>query len=164
METQLKNQLIHFIDGRVCLLGIGNRYHHDDAFGPYLAEALESRPDYDVIDAGIIPEDYIEMTAHKHPETILMVDATDFGGEPGEVRLLYPENVNYSGASTHAGSLRMLAEFLQARTHARVGLLAVQPADVSDGKGLSPPVSKTLDDLLDVLPDICDHKIDVLHH
>ena len=93
-----------------------------------------------------------------------MVDATDFGGEPGEVRLLYPENVNYSGASTHAGSLRMLAEFLQARTHARIGLLAVQPADVSDGKGLSPPVSKTLDDLLDVLPDICDHKIDVLHH
>ena len=58
----------------------------------------------------------------------------------------------------------MLAEFLQARTHARIGLLAVQPADVSNGKGLSPPVSKTLDDLLDVLPDICDHKIDVLHH
>ena len=164
METQLKNQLIHFIDGRVCLLGIGNRYHHDDAVGPYLVEALQSRPDYDVIDAGIIPEDYIEMTAHKHPETILMVDATDFGGEPGEVRLLYPENVNYSGASTHAGSLRMLAEFLQARTHARIGLLAVQPADVSGGKGLSPPVSKTLNDLLDVLPDICDHKIDVLHH
>ena len=164
MDTQLKNQLIHFIEGRVCLLGIGNRYHHDDAVGPYLAEALESRPDYDVIDAGTIPEDYIEMTAHKHPETILMVDATDFGGEPGEVRLLYPEYVNYSGVSTHAGSLRMLAEFLQARTHARVGLLAVQPADVSDGKGLSPPVSKTLDDLLDVLPDICDHKIDVLHH
>jgi len=164
MDTQLRDQLIHFIDGRVCLLGIGNRYNHDDALGPYLAEALESRPDYDVIDAGIIPEDYIEMTAHKHPETILMVDATDFGGEPGEVRLLYPEHVNYSGASTHAVSLRMLAEFLQARTHARIGLLAVQPADVSDGKGLSPPVSKTLDDLLDVLPDICDHKIDVLHH
>ncbi len=164
METQLKDQLIHFIEGRVCLLGIGNRYHHDDAVGPYLVEALQSRPDYDVIDAGIIPEDYIEMTANKHPETILMVDATDFGGEPGEVRLLYPEHVSYSGASTHAGALRMLAEFLQARTHARIGLLAVQPADVSDGKGLSPPVSKTLDDLLDVLPDICDHKIDVLHH
>ena len=164
MDTQLKNQLIHFIEGRVCLLGIGNRYHHDDALGPYLAEAIESRPDYDVIDAGVMPEDYIEMTAQKHPETILMVDATDFGGEPGEVRLLYPEYVSHSGVSTHAGSLRMLAEFLQARTNARIGLLAVQPADISDGKGLSPPVSKTLNDLLDVLPDICDHKIDVLHH
>ena len=164
MESQLKRQLTHFIDGRVCLLGIGNRYHHDDAVGPYLAEAIESRPDYDVIDAGIIPEDYIEITARKHPDTILMVDATDFGGEPGEVRLLYPEQVSYSGASTHAGSLRMLSEFLQARTYARIGLLAVQPADVSDGKGLSPSVTKTLDDLLDTLPDICSHKIPVLHH
>ena len=164
MDKQLKGQLAHFIEGRVCLLGIGNRYHHDDAIGPYLAEALESRPDYDVIDAGIIPEDYIETTAQKHPDTILMVDATDFGGEPGEVRLLYPENVAYSGASTHAGSLRMLAEYMHARTHARVALLAVQPADVSDGKGLSPPVSKTLGDLLDVLPDICAHKTSVLHH
>ena len=49
---------------------------------------------------------------------------------------------------------------MQARTHARIALLAVQPADTSDGKGLSPPVSKTLDDLLDVLPDICDHTIE----
>lgn len=164
MDTQLKSQLTRFIHGRVCLLGIGNRHHHDDAVGPYLAEAIENRPDYDVIDAGVIPEDYIETTAQKHPDTILMVDATDFGGEPGEVRLLYPEHVSQSGVSTHAGSLRMLAEFLQARTHARVALLAVQPADISDGQGLSAPVANTLDDLLDSLPDICGHKISVLHH
>ena len=164
MDKQLKDQLAHFIDGRVCLLGIGNRYHHDDAVGPYLAEALESCPDYDVIDAGIIPEDYIETTAHKHPDTILMVDATDFGGEPGEVRLLYPENVAHSGVSTQAGSLRMLSEYLQASTHARIGLLAIQPADTSDGKGLSQSVSKTLDDLLESLPEICGRTIPVLKH
>jgi hydrogenase 3 maturation protease len=164
MDKQLKDQLAHFIDGRVCLLGIGNRYHHDDAIGPYLAEALESRPDYDVIDAGIIPEDYIEITAQKHPDTILMVDATNFGGEPGEVRLLYPENVAYSGVSKQAGSLRMLSEYLRARTHARIGLLAIQPADTSDGKGLSQPVAKTFDDLLESLPEICAHTISVLKH
>lgn len=164
MDKQLQDQLARFINGRVCLLGIGNRHHHDDAIGSYLAEALEHRPDYDVIDAGMIPEDYVETTAHKHPDTILMVDATDFGGEPGEVRLLYPEQVADSGVSTHAGSLRMLAEYMHARTHARIALLAVQPADISDGKGLSPPVSKTLDDLLDSLPDICGHTISVLQH
>lgn len=165
MDKQLKNQLAHFIDeGRVCLLGIGNRYHHDDAFGPYLAEAMESRPDYDVIDAGIVPEDYIETAAHKHPASILMVDATDFGGQPGEVRLLYPDQVAYSGVSTEAGSLRMLAEYMKARTHARIALLAVQPADTSDGKGLSAPVAKALDDLLDALPNLCGHTISVLQH
>jgi hydrogenase 3 maturation protease len=164
MDKQLKDQLAHFIYGRVCLLGIGNRYHHDDAIGPYLAEALESRPDYDVIDAGTIPEDYIETAAHKHPDTILMIDATDFGGEPGEVRLLYPEQVAHSGVSTQAGSLRMLSEYLQARTHARIGLLAVQPADMSNGKGLSQPVAITLDDLLESLPELCNHTISVLKH
>ena len=164
MDTQLRSQLTHFIEGRVCVLGIGNRHHHDDAVGPYLAEALETRPEYDVIDAGIIPEDYIETTVKKHPDTILMVDATDFGGEPGEVRLLYPDHVKHSGVSTHAGSLRILAEFLKIRTHARIALLAVQPADVSDGKGLSAPVANTLDDLLDSLPDICGHKISVAYH
>jgi len=164
MDQQLKNQLAHFINGRVCLLGIGNRYHHDDAIGPYLAEAIESRPDYDVIDAGIIPEDYVETTAKKHPDTILMVDATDFGGEPGEVRLLYPESVACSGVSTHAGSLRILAEYMHARTRARVALLAIQPADVSDGKGLSPPVSETLDDLLNSLPDICSQSASAVQH
>ena len=164
MDKQLKDQLAHFINGRVCLLGIGNRYHHDDAVGPYLAEAMESRPDYDVIDAGVSPEDYIETTAHKHPDTILMVDATDFGGEPGEVRLLYPDQVAYSGISTQAGSLRMLTEFMQARTHARIALLGVQPADTSDGKGLSPSVSKTLDDLLEALPELCGQNISVLKH
>jgi len=164
MDKQLKDQLTHFIDGRVCLLGIGNRYHHDDAVGPYLAEALESRPEYDVIDAGIIPEDYIETAARKHPDTILMVDATDFGGEPGEVRLLYPDQVAYSGVSTQAGSLRILAEYMQAQTHAHIALLAVQPADTSDGKGLSLPVSRALNDLLDSLPDICGHTISVHRH
>ena len=164
MDKQLKDQIAHFINGRVCVLGIGNRYHHDDAIGPYLAEALESRPDYDVIDAGITPEDYIETTAHKHPDTILMVDATDFGGEPGEVRLMYPDQVAYSGVSKQAGSLRVLAEFMKTRTHARIALLGVQPADTSDGKGLSPDVSKTLDDLLDSLPDLCAHTISVMHH
>lgn len=164
MDKKLKDQLLEFIDGRVCLLGIGNRYHHDDAVGSYLVEAIESRPDYDVIDAGIIPEDYVEKTARKQPGTILMVDATNFGGEPGETRLLYPDQITYSGVSTHAGSLRMLAEYMQARTHARIALLAIQPADTSAGKGLSVPVTNTLDDLLDSLPDICGHTISVLHH
>jgi hydrogenase 3 maturation protease len=164
MDNQLRSQLTHFIDGRVCLLGIGNRHRHDDAVGPYIAEAMQTGPEFDVIDAGIIPEDYIEPAARNHPGTILMIDAADFGGEPGEIRLLYPEKVAYSGVSSQAGSLRTLAEYLRARTHARIALLAIQPADTSDGDGLSPVVSRALDDLLESLPEICGHTPSLLHH
>ena len=129
MDKVLKEQLSSFIDGNVCLMGIGNRHWHDDGVGSYIAEALESCPGLDVVDAGFIPENHLETVAGKHPDTILMVDATDFGGEPGQARLIYPDKVAYSGVSTHAGSLRMLAEYMQARTHAHVALLAIQPAD-----------------------------------
>ena len=155
MHKILENQLSNFVDGKVCLMGIGNRHLHDDGVGSYIAEALRSCPEIDVIDTGLVPENYIEKVAGMHPDTILMLDATDFGGDPGEVRLIDPEKVAYSGVSTHAGSLRMLAEYLQARTHARIALLAIQPVDTSDGEELSPSVSDTVADLLEALPAIC---------
>ena len=154
----VQQQLTAFIDGHVCLLGIGNRYWHDDGVGSYIAEALESCPEFDVVDAGFIPENHLETVAGKKPDTILMVDATDFGAKPGQARLLYPDKVAYSGLSTHAGSLRMLAEYLYARTQARIGLLAIQPADTSEGEGLSLPVSSALNELLEILPDICNKR------
>ena len=131
--------------------------------GSLIAEALETRPEFasrefDVIDAGFIPENYLETVAGKNPDTILMIDATDFGGTPGQTRLLYPDKIAYSGISTHAGSLRMLAEYLHARTQARIAVLAIQPADTSAGEGLSPVVSSTLRNLLEVLPVICSKK------
>jgi hydrogenase maturation protease len=155
MDQQLTAQLRDFIDGRVCLLGIGNRYWHDDGVGSLLAEALESCQGFDVIDAGFIPENHLETVARKNPKTILMADATDFGGKPGQVRLLYPDKVAYSGLSTHAGSLRMLAEYLKARTQASIALLAIQPADTSAGEGLSEEVDLTLKSLLKILPAVC---------
>ena len=155
MDQHLKDQLKGFINGQVCLLGIGNRYWHDDGVGSYIAEALESRQGFDVIDAGFIPENHLETVAQKNPDTILMVDATDFGGAPGQARLLYPDKVAYSGLSTHAGSLRMLAEYLHARTQAPIALLAIQPADTSAGEGLSAEVSNTFKSLLEALPAIC---------
>ena len=53
---------------------------------------------------------------------------------PGEVRLLFPDKWRHPGLSTHAGSLNMLAEYLQARTRAQVALLAIQPAGYRSGR------------------------------
>jgi len=155
MDKKLRKDLMRFINGHVCLLGIGNRYWRDDGVGSYIAEALETCQGFDVIDAGFIPENHLETVVRKNPDTILMVDATDFGATPGQARLIYSDKVAYSGLSTHAGSLRMLAEYLHARTAASIALLAIQPADTSAGEGLSPAVSGMLNDLLEALPGIC---------
>jgi len=157
MDRKLEEQLNGFIDGHVCLMGIGNRHRHDDGVGSFIAEALDSHPEFDAIDAGFTPENHLETVANLHPDIILMIDATDFGGNPGEARLIYPDKVAYSGVSTDAGSLRMLAEYMSARSHAPVALLAIQPADTSEGESLTPVVNDTFRDLLESLPNLCSH-------
>jgi hydrogenase maturation protease len=154
-DSQFEDQMVHFLDGRICLVGIGNRYWRDDGAGSILAEALGTCPDFDAIDAGFVPENHLEVIARKKPDKILFIDATDFGGAPGQVRLLVPDKVAPSGLSTHAGSLKMLAGYLQARTRAQVALLAIQPADTSAGDSLSPEVSRTVEALQVKLPEFC---------
>ena len=143
--------LTPFLQGRVCVLGFGNRMWRDDGVGSCIAEALQDSPNLDSVDGGFVPENYLEVVASKNPDTILMIDAADFGGEPGEVRLLQPGDVALAGISTHAGSPQMLGKYLEARTGARVALLAIQPKDTSEGNELSPEVSATLKDLVDKL-------------
>jgi len=151
-ETHAICGLERFLEGRVCLLGMGNRQWRDDGAGSLIAEALQSCPLFDVIDAGCVPENYLETVAGKNPDAILMIDAADFGGTPGEVRLIETKNVAQSGLSTHAGSLRMLAKYLRIRTGARIALLAIQPADCSAGDSLSPEVAQAAQYLQQALP------------
>ena len=145
------DELTPFIKGRVCVLGFGNRMWRDDGVGSCIAEALQDCPNLDSVDGGFVPENHLEVVASKNPDTILMIDAADFGGQPGEVRLLHPGDVAVAGISTHAGSPQMLGKYLEARTGARVALLAIQPKDTSEGNELSPEVSATLKDLVEKL-------------
>jgi hydrogenase 3 maturation protease len=155
MDSQFEDQIVQFLDGRICLLGIGNRNWRDDGAGSVLAEALQACPELDAIDAGFVPENFLEKVVQTKPDAILFIDATDFGGMPGQVRLLEAEKVAQSGLSTHAGSLQMLAGYLQARTRTQVALLAIQPADTAAGELLSPEVSHTVKLLLKKLPEFC---------
>ena len=151
MHTELAGTLSRFLTGRVCLLGIGNRMWRDDGVGSVAVEALQEHPELHTVDGGMVPENYLEAVVGHDPDTILIIDAVDFNGRPGELRLLEPGQLAGSGLSTHAGSPATLAEYLELRTGARVGLLAIQPADTSQGSQLSPEVAATMRDLVEEL-------------
>lgn len=155
MSQDIEKSLSEFLLGRVCVLGFGNRLWRDEGAGSILAEALAAVPGVDSIDGGLVPENHLEAVAAKRPDSVLLIDAADFGGQPGAIRLLAPGELLAANVSTHAGSPRMLADYLQRRTRAPVALLAVQPGDTSDGSALSPPVSEALSYLLRMLPELC---------
>ena len=147
-------QLQRLSNGRVCLLGIGNRARRDDGAGSVVAAALQAARGERVIDAGTVPENYLEKLARTEPDTIIVVDAVDFGAMPGEWRVFDPERIAPAGISTHALSLRMTVQYLRARTAAKVILLAIQPASIGEGDTLSEPVARTVAFLRDTLPAI----------
>ncbi len=143
-ERELE-RLEELVFGRVCVVGIGNRLAHDDGAGCAVAERLAGRVAGRVIDAGVAPENHLEPIVRAEPDTILLVDAVDFGGEPGGVRVLDPKETAAGGLSTHATSLGMVREYLSARSEARVLLVGIQPGRLGLGGGLSPEVARSVE-------------------
>ncbi len=143
-EPSFPCQVRRLLAGRVCLLGVGHRYRGDDAAGSLVAEQLEGQTAALSIDAGEVPENYLEKVARSRPDTILIIDAVDFGGAPGELRVLEPEALVSSGPSTHGLSLQTTADFLKARTQAQLAVLAIQPAEIALGTELSAAVSRAV--------------------
>jgi hydrogenase maturation protease len=82
---------------------------------------------------------------------VLIVDAVDFGGFPGEFRLLDATTMDNLALSTHAGSLSVLSDYLSARTGAGVKVLAIQPEMIDMREGLSQAVERSVLELAAML-------------
>ncbi len=140
-------RLGEIVFGRVCVVGIGNRLAGDDGAGSALAERLAGRVAGCVIDAGIAPENHLEPVVRDEPDSILLVDAVDFGGDPGSVRILDARALGAGGLSTHATSLGAICDYLGARSAARAVLIGIQPGRLRLGAGLSDEVSRAVEAL-----------------
>ena len=137
---ELARELASRLERPVVLIAVGSDMRGDDAFGLEVARALASGgglPGIEVLEGGVAPENVAERAARALPRTVLLADAVRFGGVPGELRLLEPEELAGGQAGTHAPSLELLATYLRQRCDARVLLLGCEPA----GTGLGEPIS-----------------------
>ncbi|HBM7647822.1 TPA: hydrogenase maturation peptidase HycI, partial [Enterobacter hormaechei subsp. xiangfangensis] len=77
------------------LLCVGNSMMGDDGAGPLLAELCAANPpgNWVVIDGGSAPENDVVAIRELHPDRLLIVDATDMGLNPGEIRLIDPDDI-----------------------------------------------------------------------
>ncbi len=139
------DRLAEQLAGKICVVGVGNRLAGDDGAGSAVAERLARRSGGCVIDAGIAPENHLEPIVRSEPDSILLVDAVDFGGAPGSARVLDARALAPGGISTHATSLGPVLEYLRARCPARVVLLGIQPSQLRLGAALSDEVERSVE-------------------
>lgn len=138
-EGRIK-KLAQVAHGRVVVLGVGHALRADDAAGSIIAEELRARFPHLVFDGGQAPENFAGPVRRAEPGTIFIVDAADFGGEPGEVRVARSDEVVGLMTATHAPPLSVLMSLLSDETGADVYLVAVQAATMELGGTMSAAV------------------------
>ena len=134
------------------ILGVGNILKGDDRFGPMLIARLKGKTRAALFDCGPVPENFIQPVIKACPQTIVIVDASDWGGAAGELRLLKREQIRQSGFSTHNSSIGVIFDYLKAELpEADIFLLGVQAARLRGSPLLSPELEVTLDRLTEFL-------------
>ena len=141
----LRTQLQTALTGKVAVLCVGSPSRGDDIFGPLVAKRIFGRVSAEVTDAENVPENYLGKVAKTDPDTVLIVDAALFGGQPGQLKLLDPSELEESSFSTHSASLKLVEDFFQAECNAKVFLLAAQPVHVRFDEKPSPEITRAAD-------------------
>ncbi|MFE5123768.1 hydrogenase maturation protease [Streptomyces sp. NPDC056669] len=140
--------------GRVVVIGVGNPFRRDDGAGPAVIEALRANPPEDtlLLDSDGEPGRMLGLW-HRQDAVVVVEVVHAHPGQPGRLHTLTAEQAARSAArpaSTHAlglGETFALAAALD-RMPRELTVHAVEGADFSLGRGLSPPVADAFPALL----------------
>ncbi len=180
-DERLFERLNKLRDSATVIVGIGNILKGDDGAGPLVCEQLTGKVCAELIDAGTVPENYIQPIIKKAPRNLLIIDAIDFGAPAGTINIFKPEQLNSSVFSTHTLSPRLFADMVcrnikgvpQTRNSAGtpfcetmqngnpfegpnvdVYFVGIQPGQTQLGQSISPGVGRAIRRLVRVLTEI----------
>lgn len=145
--------LDYLLKGKTVILGIGNTLRRDDGAGPKVIERLREAQNcrHLLIDAGTAPENFTGVIVKEMPDTVIIIDAADMGGNPGEYSLLKKDEILKQGFSTHNMSPDLFIGYLERFTKANIYMIGIQPADTSFGEGLTKEVEVAVEKICDYL-------------
>jgi hydrogenase maturation protease len=142
---------------KIGIIGIGNLLRKDDGVGIFLLERLQKQKkelpkNIEFIDGGTGGMNLLHLLAQF--DTVLLIDAVDFKGRPGETRVFSLKDIQSQKKpvmiSTHDSdflNLLRLSQELKELPEILV-IFGVQLRDISHGIGLSKEIETVLDDLI----------------
>ena len=149
---KLRKRLLERLDGkRFGVVGIGNVIKGDDGAGCVVVEGLQGKIDFPIVDCAEVPENYGGWVERQDLDSAIYIDAIDFGGEPGEVRIIPLEKMMVTASSTHTLSLHYMIIYLREEWKGDPIMIGIQPKEMRIGDGLSEEVSAGVKKLTDIL-------------
>jgi hydrogenase 3 maturation protease len=154
-SEQLFEQLNKLHGSKTVIVGIGNILKGDDGVGPMVCQQLqEAKVCAELIDAGTVPENYIQRIIKKRPQNLLIIDAIDFSALPGTISIFKPERLNSTAFSTHTLSPCLFAEIVSRNIKVDVYFAGIQPAYTRLGESMSLQVCQAVRQLAQTLIDV----------
>ena len=154
-EQTLLEQLNILRNSATLIIGIGNIIKGDDGAGPLVCQQLNlANINADLIDAGTVPENYIQTIIKKAPQNLLVIDAIDFKAAPGTIRIFKPDQLSSHVISTHSLSPRLFVDMMCQDASVDVSFIGIQPAQISLGQSISPEVNLAIQQLSEVLTQV----------
>jgi len=143
----------------VLIVGVGNRMRADDAFGPLaidrLKESMDLPQDWLLLNAGEVPENALGLVDKEKPDRVLLIDACDWGAEPGEVRFFTSEEIEQlpiRTISTHGVPLSFWVKMtLIDHPDLVIELLGIQAEDLTFNQPMTPAVAAVLEQVEEVV-------------
>jgi len=158
----LRQQLVQALEGKtVVVMGIGNPCRGDDGAGSRIAQRLSSAPGVHVIDAQDVPENYVRQVVRHRPDAIVLIDAVEMDSPPASVALLDLDQTTAYWPSTHRLPISLLVDYLEAETHAKIALIAIQPRQTAHLEPLSAEVAEVIEHLAAMMNEILAERRDV---
>ncbi|HIH89110.1 TPA: hydrogenase 3 maturation endopeptidase HyCI [Candidatus Bathyarchaeota archaeon] len=127
---------------RVVVVGVGSPIRHDDFAGLRVLELLAGHTPENVLllTTETVPESYTGTIRDFNPTHILIVDAANFQGTPGEARIIPLNAIANTSISTHSLPLHIFINYIKKSICPNVTLLGIQGVNVDLGEGMTPSV------------------------
>lgn len=140
---------------KAVILGIGNILKGDDGVGPLVCQKLRSeKVSAEVLDAGTVPENYIQTIIKQAPQNLIIIDAIDFGASPGTISIFRPEQLSSLASSTHALSPRLFINVIRRQIDIEIYVIGIQPKQTKLGQSPSAEAAEALQSLTDLLSSV----------
>jgi len=135
------------LKGKTVIVGMGDKMKGDDGAGCFAAEILQKemhKSSIKVINAENAVENYLGIIEEFKPDTVVIIDAADFGGNPGDIKIMGREEIAETTSSTHTFSLPLIIRHISSETGAKCTVIGIQPKTTAFGEELSPEVHNSV--------------------
>lgn len=125
------------------VMSIGNPIKSDDNIGNIILDRLDIK-NIIKIKAGIRPENFIKEL--KDCDEIIILDALEFGGDVGEVRIFELNEIKDALTSTHNIPITLLKRFLP---DSKIKITGIQPKNIGFGEELSEELENKIGEIVE---------------